>query len=74
MARARQKRLRENMEGHFLGPMDPTEFMDAFMPVNSGIGGIPDDIDFREVYDRRCEKEMYEPFVRDSVAVSDGSR
>ena len=53
------------MSDFFLGPMDPVKFMESFMPLNSpGIGDPPSDIDFKEVYDQRTEKGMYEPFVR----------
>ena len=56
-----------------MGPMDQAEFMGAFMPMNSGIGGILDDIDFSEIYEQRYEREMYEPFVRDCIAAPDES-
>ena len=53
------------MQGYFLGPTDPSEFMRSFMPVDSrDLGSPPDWIDFREVYDQADEKSMYDPFVR----------
>ena len=65
LAKARKQQLRENMQGYFLGPMDPSEFMRSFMPVNSsGIGHFPDKIDFSTVYSQRNERLMYDPFVR----------
>jgi len=56
------------MNGYFLGPMDPSEFMCSFMPVDSQkLGSLPDGIDFRQVYDQVDEKLMYAPFVRRCV-------
>jgi len=68
LAKTRKQQLRENMHGYFLGPMDPTEFMSSFMPINSqNLGSPPDGIDFSEVYEQANEKSMYAPFVRLSV-------
>ena len=65
LAKARKQHLRENMQGYFLGPMDPGEFMRSFMPVNSSdLGHPPNKIDFSLVYDQPNERLMYEPFVR----------
>ena len=65
LAKARKQQLRENMHGYFLGPMDPSEFMRSFMPVNSqNPQSLPDGIDFRRVYDQTNERLMYTPFVR----------
>ena len=65
LANTRRQQLRENMHGYFLGPMDPSEFMRSFMPVDSrDLGSPPDGIDFGEVYNKANEKLMYEPFVR----------
>jgi hypothetical protein len=65
LAKARKQQLRENMHGYFLGPMDPSEFMCSFMPVNSqNLGDPPDGIDFHRVYDQANERLMYTPFVR----------
>ena len=67
-AKTRKEQLRKNMQGYFLGPMDPDEFMSAFMPINSqSLGSPPDGIDFSQVYDKPNEKSMYEPFVRHFV-------
>jgi len=58
------------MHGYFLGPMDPSEFMRSFMPVDSrDLGSPPDEIDFSEVYNKANEKLMYDPFVRCCVAL-----
>ena len=63
-AKARRQQLRKNMDGYFLGPMDPTEFMDSFMPTNSrNLGVSPNGVDFSEVYNQAAEKSMYLPFV-----------
>ena len=63
-AETRRQQLRKNMDGYFLGPMDPTEFMDSFMPMNSrNLGVSPDGVDFKEVYNQATEKLMYSPFV-----------
>jgi hypothetical protein len=65
LAKTRKEQLRENMHGHFLGPMDPSEFMCSFMPNNSqNLGSPPDGIDFRKVYEQANERSMYVPFVR----------
>jgi len=65
LAKTRKEQLCKNMEGYFLGPMDPCEFMRAFMPVNSrNLGSPPDGIDFSEVYNKPNERSMYNPFVR----------
>ena len=65
LAKARRQQLRENMHGYFLGPMDPSEFMRSFMPVNSrDLGAPPNGIDFSQVYDQASERLMYAPFVR----------
>ena len=64
LAKARRQQLRENMDGYFLGPMDPTEFMVSFMPTNSqNLGVSPDGVDFDQVYNKATEKLMYPPFV-----------
>jgi len=58
------------MDGHFLGPTEPSEFMRSFMPVDSHkLGSLPDGIDFRQVYDQADEKLMYAPFVRRCVVI-----
>ena len=68
LAKTRKQQLRENMRGHFLGPMDPNEFMRSFMPVNSQhLGSSPDGIDFSQVYEQANERAMYAPFVRRCV-------
>jgi len=68
LAKTRKQQLRENMHGYFLGPMDPTEFMSSFMPINSqNLGSPPDGIDFSKVYEQANEKSMYAPFVRHPV-------
>jgi len=68
LAKARRQQLQKNMHGYFLGPMDPSEFMSSFMPVDSRkLGSPPDGIDFRQVYDQTSEKLMYGPFVRRCV-------
>ena len=52
------------MQGYYLGPMDPSEFMRSFMPMNSpNPGDLLDGIDFREVYEQVDERLMYAPFV-----------
>ena len=52
------------MGGYFLGPMDPSEFMGSFMPINSqNLGSPPDGIDFRQVYEQTNERLMYAQFV-----------
>jgi len=52
------------MEGYFLGPMDPSEFMSSFMSVNAqNLSDISDGIDFRQVYEQADELWMYAPFV-----------
>jgi len=64
LAKARKQQLRENMHGYSLGPMDPSEFMGSFMPINSQtLGVLPDGIDFRQVYEQTNERSMYAPFV-----------
>ena len=64
LAKARRKQLRENMDGYFLGPMDPTEFMVSFMPANSqGLGVPPDGVHFGQLYNQAAEKSMHAPFV-----------
>ena len=64
LAKARKQQLRENMQGYFVGPMDPSEFMRSFMPFNTpNQGSPPDGIDFREVYDQANERSTYAPFV-----------
>jgi len=68
LAKARRQQLRENMQGYFLGPMDPDEFMRSFMPINSSNPvDPPDGIDFREVYEQVNERSMYAPFGRRCV-------
>lgn len=68
LAKERRERLRKNMEGYYLGPMDPADFMDAFMPINSpNFGSPPENIDFAEVYCQISEKLMYDPFVSRSI-------
>ena len=68
LAKARKQQLRENMDGYYLGPMDPNEFMCSFMPVNSqNLGNPPDGIDFCKVYEQANERSMYAPFVRHPV-------
>ena len=58
------------MDGYFLGPMEPSEFMSSFMPVDSRkLGSVPDGIDFRQVYDQADEKSIYAPFVRRCVVI-----
>ena len=70
LVEVRKKQLRENMHGYFLGPMDPSEFMRSFMPVNSQNPlSPPDGIDFRRVYDQANERSMYTPFVRFCVVL-----
>jgi len=69
LAKARKRQLRENMQGYFLGPMDPSEFMRSFMPTNSqNPGDPPDGVDFCKVYEQANEKLMYAPFVRRCIA------
>ena len=52
------------MTEHFLGPMDPIKFMDAFMPVNpSGVRHRRGKINFGKVCNVKAEKSMYNPFV-----------
>jgi len=64
LAKARKQQQRENMQGYFLGPMDPSEFMRSFMPMNSSNMGLPPgEIDFSLVYTQRNERLMYDPFV-----------
>ena len=70
LAKARKQQLRENMRGYFLGPMDPSEFMRSFMPINpQTLGSLPDGVDFRQVYEQPNEKLMYAPFVRRYVVL-----
>ena len=70
LAKTRKEQLCENMQGYFLGPMDPHEFMRAFMPINSrSLGSPPDGIDFKKVYDNPKEESMYKPFVRHPVVL-----
>ena len=58
------------MEGYFLGPMDPGEFMLSFMPVNSSsIGHPPNEIDFDPVCNQPNERLMYEPFVSHPILI-----
>ena len=65
LAKERQDQLRRNMEGYYLGPMDPRQFMSAFMPVNSrSLGAPPGGIDLSDVYNQKLERLMYNPFVR----------
>jgi hypothetical protein len=64
LAKTRKEQLRENMHGYFLGPMDPASSC-AFMPINSqNLGGPPDGIDFRQVYDQPNERSMYAPVCK----------
>ena len=59
------------MDGYLLGPMDPSEFMSSFMPVDSRkLGSVPDGIDLLQVYDQADEKLMYAPFVRRCAVIS----
>ena len=70
LAKERKEQLRKNMEDYFLGPMDPSEFMSSFMPINlQDFGNPPDGIDFHQVYQQASEKAMYDPFVRLSLAI-----
>jgi len=70
LAEARKKQLRKNMEGYFLGPMDPTEFIESFMPVNSSsLRRPPSELDFSLVYSQRNERLMYDPFVRHFILI-----
>lgn len=52
------------MDGYFLGPMNPAEFMWSFMPMNSqNLVASPGGIDSTQVYQMTTEKSMYGPFV-----------
>ena len=58
------------MQGYFLGPMDPSEFMHSFMPINSqNLGDPPDGINFSDVYEQVNERSMYASFVRRCVTL-----
>ena len=64
LAKERKDQLRKNMQRYYLGPMDPTQFISSFMPMNSQeFAGSPDDIDFSKVYEQANERSMYDPFV-----------
>ena len=70
LAEERKVQLRKNMEGYYLGPMDPAKFMSSFMPTNSqSPGSPPGGIDFSKVYNQIYEKLMYDPFVSHFVAL-----
>jgi len=70
LVNSRKRQLRENMEGYFLGPMNPSEFMRAFMPINSsGVSRPPGEIDFSLVYAQGSEKSMYDPFVSNFLLI-----
>jgi hypothetical protein len=54
------------MDGYYLGPMDPSQFMSSFMPINSrSLGSLPPETDsnFLRVFKQANEKAMYDPFV-----------
>ena len=60
------------MQGYYLGPMDPTKLMSAFMQINSpNFGNPPDFIDFREVYEQPIEGSMHDPLVSCSAVLFD---
>ena len=64
LAKERKEQLRKNMQRYYLGPMDPTQFISSFMPVNSqDSGDTSDDIDLSEIYKQTKERSMYDPFV-----------
>ena len=66
-AKQRKVQLRTIMDGYYLGPMDPSQFMSSFMPINSesGLASPPDTTDstFLRVFEQGNEKAMYDPFV-----------
>ena len=65
LVKKRQDQLRGNMEGYYLGPMDPNQFMSTFMPINSqSLGTPPGGIDLSGVYNQTLERLIYSPFVR----------
>ena len=66
LAKKRKDQLRKTMHGYYLGPMDPSQFMSSFMPINSqSLGSPPAGIvsDFLRVFNQDNEKSMYDPFV-----------
>src|SRR5882762_1391970 len=70
LAKERKDQLRKNMEGYYLGPMDPAKFMSSFMPINSQNPGSPSDgVDFSRVYKQNNERSMYDPFVSCSATL-----
>jgi hypothetical protein len=69
-AKERKEQLRKNMEGYYLGPMDPVQFMSSFMPTNSQNPRSPSGgIDFSKVYNQANERSMYDPFVRRPISL-----
>ena len=63
------------MSGYVLGPMDPSEFMRSFMPINSQhLGSPPDGIDFRQACEQHNERLMHAPFVRNHVIPNNNNR
>ena len=70
LAKERKDQLRKNMQRCYLGPMDPTQFISSFMPMNSQeFAGSPDGIDFSKVYEQANERSMYDPFVSPFVVL-----
>ena len=64
LAGKRKDQLRRNMARCYLGPMDPSRFMNSFMPINSQrLGNPPRHINLNEVYQQPNERSMYEPLV-----------
>ena len=61
---------KKNMEGYYVGPMDPTQFMNSFMSINSqNFGSSPDNVDLSKVYKQTNERLMYELFVSCFIAL-----
>ena len=69
-ANKRKSQIRKNMEGYYLGPMDPTEFMTSFMPINSpNFRNSPKHVNFSNVYKQANERSMYGPLVSCSAVL-----
>ncbi|KAF9483011.1 hypothetical protein BDN70DRAFT_828166 [Pholiota conissans] len=59
------KDLAKEMKGHFVGPMDPNDYLEAFLPEPKPQPkrSVPKDPWKNVIYRRVSEEEMYEPFL-----------